>query len=177
MSKKLQKGFTLIELLVVIAVLGVLAAAVLVAVNPLEQFARGRDAGRKTSIGQLGRAMQDVFTSTYSYPPTGNAWIVQLLTTGTYGELKLQPVNPTNASYTGCTAAGKSDNAYCYDINAGSTDAVIWAPAESKSEIQKAGACAAPSVVYIMWSSAEGKTGLGCAPATGPVPGTVYGLK
>ncbi|MBI2031792.1 MAG: prepilin-type N-terminal cleavage/methylation domain-containing protein, partial [Candidatus Levybacteria bacterium] len=33
-----QKGFTLIELLVVIAILGILAAVLLVGVNPLEQI-------------------------------------------------------------------------------------------------------------------------------------------
>ena len=45
-----SRGFTLIELLIVIAVLGVLAAVVLVAIDPGQQLARGRDSGRKPSI-------------------------------------------------------------------------------------------------------------------------------
>ncbi|HVZ11787.1 MAG TPA: prepilin-type N-terminal cleavage/methylation domain-containing protein, partial [Patescibacteria group bacterium] len=52
-AQKIQRGFTLIELLVVIAVIGVLAAIVLLAVNPTEQLARGRDANRISSIEGL----------------------------------------------------------------------------------------------------------------------------
>lgn len=37
-------GFTLIELLIVMAILGVLAVVVLVAINPVQQLARTRDA-------------------------------------------------------------------------------------------------------------------------------------
>src|ERR1700704_6424972 len=68
-----EEGFTLIELLIVIGVLGVLAAALLVALNPLEQLARGRDAGRLSSVNQLGRAMQNYVTQqgTNVYPVSG----------------------------------------------------------------------------------------------------------
>lgn len=51
--KKVQKGFTLIELLIVIAILGVLAAAVLSAINPIEQINRGRDTGSLSDAEQL----------------------------------------------------------------------------------------------------------------------------
>lgn len=38
-------GFTLVELLVVIAIIGILAAVLLVGINPLEQTRKARDAG------------------------------------------------------------------------------------------------------------------------------------
>ncbi|EKD87098.1 MAG: hypothetical protein ACD_37C00044G0003, partial [uncultured bacterium] len=43
-----ESGFTLIELLIVITILGILATAVLAAINPLEQISRGRDTGSKS---------------------------------------------------------------------------------------------------------------------------------
>ena len=46
-------GFTMIELLIVIAVLGILAVAVLSAINPIEQINRGRDTGKRSDGEQL----------------------------------------------------------------------------------------------------------------------------
>ena len=48
-----QKGFTMIELLIVIAILGILAVAVLAAINPIEQINRGRDTGTRSDAEQL----------------------------------------------------------------------------------------------------------------------------
>lgn len=48
-----NKGFTMIELLIVIAVLGILAVAVLSAINPIEQINRGRDTSSKSDTEQL----------------------------------------------------------------------------------------------------------------------------
>lgn len=48
-----QAGFTMIELLIVISILGILAVAVLSAINPVEQINRGRDTGTRSDAEQL----------------------------------------------------------------------------------------------------------------------------
>jgi prepilin-type N-terminal cleavage/methylation domain-containing protein len=65
---KIQKGFTLIELLIVIAILGVLAAAVLSAINPVEQINRGRDTGSLSDAEQLHSAI-DRYNAAQGYLP------------------------------------------------------------------------------------------------------------
>ena len=76
MIKRNIKGFTLIELLVVIAVLGVLAAGLLVLINPAGQMAKARDAGRKSAIRQIAKALDSYSAAYGAYPidsscPTG----------------------------------------------------------------------------------------------------------
>lgn len=61
-------GFTLVELLIVIALLGVLAAAVLAAINPLEQANRARDAKYKSDSSQLLAAVDRYFVSKDEFP-------------------------------------------------------------------------------------------------------------
>ena len=69
MSKKLSKfisvsgkGFTLIELLVVLGILGILAAALLAAINPIEQLRKGQD----TSLKNIATEFIDGTTSYFS---------------------------------------------------------------------------------------------------------------
>jgi len=54
--KKLQqnkKGFTLIEILVVIGLIAILAAVVLIAINPARQFALGRNSQRTSNVNAI----------------------------------------------------------------------------------------------------------------------------
>jgi len=62
------KGFTLIELLIVIAVLGILAVAVLSAINPIEQINRSRDTGSRSDAEQLIGAIDRFYASRGYYP-------------------------------------------------------------------------------------------------------------
>jgi prepilin-type N-terminal cleavage/methylation domain-containing protein len=101
-------GFTLIELLIVITILGVLATAVLLAINPLAQFAKARDARRKSELKQIHDALQRYYVLNGQYPPAGICaygtncyvfstagpnWIPALITSS---ELKIVPVDPIN---------------------------------------------------------------------------------
>jgi prepilin-type N-terminal cleavage/methylation domain-containing protein len=65
------KGFTLVELLIVIALLGVLAAAVLAAINPLEQANRARDTRMRSDASQLLAAIDRYFVTQDKFPWVG----------------------------------------------------------------------------------------------------------
>ncbi|HUV43045.1 MAG TPA: type II secretion system protein [Patescibacteria group bacterium] len=73
MKKYLPRGFTMIELLIVIAVLGILAVAVLAAINPIEQINRGRDTGTRSDSEQLISAIDRYYASKGYYPWMLNA--------------------------------------------------------------------------------------------------------
>ena len=114
-QKKFSKGFTLIELLIVVAILGILAAAVLVAINPTKRTGQARDAGRKNDIASVTTEVQAYYTTPGQgvYPPTTgtacnggtNMGGLSILTTS--GGLKQLPKDP------------KSGWNYCYASNGG----------------------------------------------------------
>lgn len=65
---KSQAAFTMIELLIVIAILGILAVAVLAAINPIEQINRGRDTGSRSDSEQLLSAIDRFYAYKGYYP-------------------------------------------------------------------------------------------------------------
>lgn len=172
--KIISKGFTLIELLIVIAVIGVLAAVVLVAIDPVEQLGRGRDAGRKSSVAQLGRALEAYFTVNNVYPaPAGPpTWNIALLNAG---EIKIFPSNTTLPSAPPClVGGGNMQNNFCYKLDPVGPNIVVYTRMESKSETRKPGSpCAiAPTpydVTWFVYASIAGRSGIVCqAPEPAP---------
>lgn len=68
-----KKGFTLIEVLIVLGIIAVLAAVVLVAINPARQFAQARNTQRESNVTTILDAIdqrtidgQGTFAGTFS---------------------------------------------------------------------------------------------------------------
>jgi len=186
-----NSGFTLIELIVVIAVLGILATIVVSVINPAEQFARGRDAGRKTATAQLFHAMQAYYAShagqyydNYTVSQSGSTWIDSSIGTGATGtrDVSSAPIEPNGAvaaNISECPAStanvntganNSNQNNYCYYASAATNaNVVIFAGLESGSEKSKCPA--ADPVPYFVWASQDGQAGTVCL-ATGKNPYT-----
>ena len=170
---KSKKGFTLIELLIVIAVLGVLAVVVLVAINPAQQLARTRDAGRASTVAQLGHAIEafaaarngvyptdnnGVFTCLPAAYNTGPAWITNCLLAS--GELQIVPAAPANSTTCDLTGAGTSiESNWCLDADGNS--AVVFASAEALVNRQQCGT-GVNDHAYFAYATGAGRGGLWC---------------
>jgi prepilin-type N-terminal cleavage/methylation domain-containing protein len=72
MKNNKQRGFTLIELLIVIGIIAILAAAVIIAINPGQQFKQARNATRWSHMNSVANAVYSyVIASGGSYPDCG----------------------------------------------------------------------------------------------------------
>lgn len=167
MTAQKKSGFTLIELLIVMAILGILAVVVLVAINPVQQLARTRDAGRKSGVTQIGHAVAAYYTArggVYLAESGTPGWVSRLVTSG---ELSSVPAQITWSVGTnpGCGTNAAEENGWCYDAdNTNNTDAIVFTPLESNSEISK---CSTGSP-YFVYSSASGR---GCLVCSSGAPG------
>jgi prepilin-type N-terminal cleavage/methylation domain-containing protein len=56
-AKNSRKGFTLIEILVVIGIIAILAAIVIIAINPAKQFAQARNTQRTSNVNAVLNAI------------------------------------------------------------------------------------------------------------------------
>ncbi len=68
-----ERGFTLIELLVVIGIIAILAAIVIIAVNPARQYAQSRDAARTSDTQAILDAVHQYGADNNGNLPTDNS--------------------------------------------------------------------------------------------------------
>ena len=141
-----NKGFTLIELLIVIAIIGILAAAVVLVLNPGQIFAQARDSQRISDMATVNNAINiwlgDNSTTTWSQtwnctsgtiPPggtgtcttvtsravNGGGWVPINFTLISSGSpLSVLPMDPSNGST--CTS-GQTPNVCMYSYHSSST--------------------------------------------------------
>ena len=83
-----RQGFTLIELLIVIAILGILAAGLLAALDPIDQLRRGRDSTRRTISVEYTNALNRFYSQTGVWPwGTANTAMTHITSGSTLGQL------------------------------------------------------------------------------------------
>jgi len=74
---KISEGFTLVELLIVIAILAILAAAVVLVINPAELLAQSRDSERMSDFQTIKKAVS-IYTIDFPSASLGNAQTVYI---------------------------------------------------------------------------------------------------
>lgn len=116
-----QKGFTLIELLIVIVVLGILAVAILSAINPIEQINKATDSGTQSDAAELINALERYYSSNQKWPWTDalrpSSWtqassLDGLAGLADTGEVKSEFVNRENLTYIYVILQGSGSSEY-----------------------------------------------------------------
>jgi prepilin-type N-terminal cleavage/methylation domain-containing protein len=113
------RSFTLVELLIVIAILAVLAAAVVIVLNPAELLAQARDSQRVTDLKSLNDSI--------------NIWIVDNPSTSMGDEqkiyLSIPDTSPTCANLSGLPSLPDGWTYNCVtSANSRNTDSTGWIP-------------------------------------------------
>ncbi|MCL5006657.1 MAG: type II secretion system GspH family protein [Patescibacteria group bacterium] len=141
-----KKGFTLIELLIVIAIIGILAAVVVLVLNPAQLLAQARDSRRVQDLDNLNTAigtwLADVSTSSWAavlnctsgtaWPASGTCttvtsravdstgWVpINFNAMSTGAPISVLPLDPSNGS-TSCSS-GTTPNVCMYGWHSSAT--------------------------------------------------------
>ncbi len=67
--KNMKKGFTLIELLIIIAIIAILAAGVIIAINPGRHFREARNSTRWSQMNSIANAVYTYVIATHGNFP------------------------------------------------------------------------------------------------------------
>lgn len=124
--KKTQRGFTLIEILVVIGIIAILAAVVLIAINPARQFSQANNSQRTSNVNAILNAVGQYMADSKGALPGGitstAAEVGETLCTALVpAYLPALPADPSNsvASYTDCTDVDAGDIDYTIVVTSG----------------------------------------------------------
>lgn len=80
-NKNYKKGFTLIEILVVIGIIAILAAIVIIAINPARQFAQARNSQRTSNVNTLLNAIGQRIADNKGIYPVATGCVVPVVGT------------------------------------------------------------------------------------------------
>ena len=110
-----HRGFTLVELLISIGIIALLAAIVMVAINPTRQLAQGRDAVRQADVLQILKAVQQHVVE-YEAMPSGIDETLRMIGTDAAGcSTYCGGGSPSQIEFTVRVATGNDDVEEWYD--------------------------------------------------------------
>jgi|SRR3989344_6337467 len=98
-STKSGAGFTLIELIIVVAIIGLLAAALYVALDPAGRIGRSRDARRYTDVSAILNAILEYTADTTTLPTNVaalNTDVYYVVQNGSNGQVTAETSIPCN---------------------------------------------------------------------------------